>query len=196
VARLVHVSGIGADAQSDSPYIRSRGEGETAALAAFADTTVVRPAVMFGPDDAFLRPLVGLLRSSPVFPLFGRGETKLQPADVEDVAEAIVRAIEQPAPRQIHELGGPRTLTYAELIRAIADRLGGRRVLIPLSFAAWRMLAFAAEVLLSRPPITRNQVELMMIDSVVATGSPGFGFFRITPRGIEQTLDALIRRDR
>jgi uncharacterized protein YbjT (DUF2867 family) len=150
---------------------------------------------MFGPDDAFLSPLVSLLRASPAFPLFGRGETRLQPADVEDVAEAIARAIEQPAPRQIHELGGPRIFTYAELVRTIADRLDAHRLLVPLPFAAWRMLAFAAEAL-PRPPITRNQVELMMIDSVVSPGRSGFGHFDIAPRGIEQTLDLLVRRGR
>jgi NADH dehydrogenase len=195
VARLVHVSGIGTDPQSSSPYIRSRGEGENAVLAAFPEATIVRPAVMFGPDDAFLTPLVGMLRNSPALPLFGRGKTKLQPAHVEDVAEAIVRAIEQSASQHAYELGGPRTFTYAELVRTIADHLGARRILIPVPFGAWRMLAFAAEAL-PKPPITRNQVELMMIDNVVSPGRPGFEFFRIEPRGVEQTLESLVRRRR
>jgi NADH dehydrogenase len=90
--RLVQVSGIGADAASPSLYIRKRGEGELSVRAAFPDAIVVRPAVMFGPDDAFLTPILALLRKLPVFPMFGRSLTRLQPAYVGDVAEAIAKA--------------------------------------------------------------------------------------------------------
>jgi hypothetical protein len=86
VQQLVHVSGIGADASSPSLYIRKRGEGELAVLAAFADATLLRPAVMFGPDDSFLTAMLDLLRRLPIYPMFGRGRTRLQPAYVEDVA--------------------------------------------------------------------------------------------------------------
>ena len=92
VERLVHVSGIGADAASPSRYIRKRGEGELAVRAAFNDALFVRPAVMFGPDDAFLTTILKLLRQLPIYPMFGRGRTRLQPAYVEDVAEAIARS--------------------------------------------------------------------------------------------------------
>jgi uncharacterized protein YbjT (DUF2867 family) len=93
VERLVHVSGIGADAASPSRCIRKRGEGELAVRAAFADTLFVRPAVMFGPDDAFLTTILKLLRQLPIYPMFGRGRTRLQPAYVEDVAEAVARVM-------------------------------------------------------------------------------------------------------
>src|ERR1700694_5071788 len=89
VERFVHVSGIGADAASQSLYVRKRGEGELAVRAAFADALLIRPAVMFGPDDAFLTTILKLLRRLPIYPMFGRGLTGLQPAYVEDVAEAI-----------------------------------------------------------------------------------------------------------
>ena len=92
VERLAHVSGIGSDAASPSLYIRKRGEGELAVRTAFVDAALVRPAVMFGPDDAFLTTILGLLGRLPVYPMFGRGRTKLQPAYVEDVAEAIARS--------------------------------------------------------------------------------------------------------
>ena len=95
--RVVHVSGIGAGARSASRYIRSRGEGEVAVRRAYPSATLIRPAVMFGPGDAFVAPLSNMLRRAPVFPLFGRGETRLQPAHVEDVAEAIVGALQAPA---------------------------------------------------------------------------------------------------
>ena len=102
VETLVHISGIGADARSPSPYIRSRGRGEAAVLDAFPSATLIRPAVMFGPGDAFLTPLLTMLRRMPVFPMFGSGETRLQPAYVEDVAEAIVRVLRAPAARQLY----------------------------------------------------------------------------------------------
>jgi uncharacterized protein YbjT (DUF2867 family) len=95
VDRLVHVSGIGADAASQSRYIRKRGEGELAVRVAFSDALFVRPAVMFGPDDAFLTTILKLLRQLPIYPMFGRGLTRLQPAYVEDVAEAIGRTMQR-----------------------------------------------------------------------------------------------------
>jgi NADH dehydrogenase len=123
VARFVHVSGIGANASSSSSYIRSRGEGEQAVRAAFPQAVIVRPSVMFGPDDAFLTPLANLVQKLPVFPLFGAGETALQPSYVEDVADAIVRILDAPSPEQIYELGGPRIYRYRELVRTLAKQL-------------------------------------------------------------------------
>src|SRR5215467_7295370 len=193
VARLVHVSGIGADSGSDSPYIRSRGEGEDAVRTAFPDAIIVRPAVMFGRDDAFLTPLVRMLRRSPAFPLFGSGDTKLQPACVDDVAEAITRAILAPAPERLYELAGPNTFTYAELLRVIAERLGLHPILIPVPFELWRMLAFAAEAL-PQPPITRNQVELMMHDNIASPVLPGFRDLGIEPRDLVSVLESATAR--
>ena len=96
VKRFAHVSGIGADPGSLSLYIRKRGEGELAVRAAFADALLIRPAVMFGPDDAFLTTILKLLNQLPIYPMFGRGRTRLQPVYVEDVAEAIARALQRP----------------------------------------------------------------------------------------------------
>lgn len=101
VDRLIHISGIGADAASQSRYIRKRGEGELAVRAAFADAFFVRPAVMFGPDDAFLTTILKLLRRLPVYPMFGRGRTRLQPAYVEDVADAVARVMRRVETRSI-----------------------------------------------------------------------------------------------
>ncbi|WP_119269295.1 complex I NDUFA9 subunit family protein [Taklimakanibacter deserti] len=187
VARLVHVSGIGADAASPSPYIRSRGEGENAVRAAFPQAAIVRPAVMFGPDDAFLVPLAGFLREFPAFPLFGSGQTRLQPAYVEDVGEAIARIIATVSPQAVYEFGGPRVWTYRELLQKIGDRLGRQRKLIPLPFAAWQALASMAEFL-PEAPITRNQVELMAIDTVASPACAGFDALGIAPAGIEKVL--------
>jgi NADH dehydrogenase len=187
VSRLVHVSGIGADPASSSSYIRSRGEGENAVRAAFPSATIIRPAVMFGQDDAFLTPLAALLRGFPVLPLFGSGNTRLQPAYVEDVGEAIARILDADAPETLYEFAGPRVWTYEELLREISKHLGVRRVLVPLPFAAWQVLAFVAEFL-PAPVITRNQVELMQLDTVASSASPNFGALGIEPRGVEKVL--------
>src|SRR5262249_50281064 len=132
VERLVHVSGIGADAGSPSLYIRKRGEGELAVQAAFQDANLVRPAVMFGPDDAFLTTILELLRRLPIYPLFGRGLTRLQPAYVEDVAGAIVSALRGAQTRAItFECGGPRIYSYEEFLRVVAREAGLERTLVP-----------------------------------------------------------------
>jgi len=191
VARLTHVSGIGADAGSSSPYIRSRGEGENAVRTAFPAATIIRPAVMFGPDDAFLSPLIKLLRKFPLFPLFGSGRTALQPAYVEDVGEAIARTFVASQVETIYELGGPQIYTYKDLLRIVGDRLGSRRVLVPVPFGIWHTLAFFAETW-PQPPITRNQIELMRIDSTASPTCPGFGTLGIEPLGIDAVLDQMM----
>jgi uncharacterized protein YbjT (DUF2867 family) len=179
------VSGIGADGGSASRYIRSRGQGEDAVRAVFPSATIIRPAVMFGPDDAFLTPLVNMLRRFPVFPMFGHGRTRVQPAHVEDVAEGIARALATEA-EPIYELAGPRVYTYENLLRTICAHLGVERMLMPLPFGVWRPLGLAAEML-PHPPLTLNQIELMEVDNV-AGDRPGFAALGIEPRSIESTL--------
>jgi NADH dehydrogenase len=142
VERLIHVSGIGADTASPSRYIRKRGEGEFAVRAAFADALLVRPAVMFGPDDAFLTTILKLLRQLPIYPMFGRGRIRLQPAHVEDVAEAIARLIQRAeTPALIFELGGPRIYSYEQFLRTVAHEAGLAPRLVPIPFAVWHAVA-------------------------------------------------------
>jgi len=175
VERLAHVSGIGADAASPSLYIRKRGEGELAVRAAFADAILIRPAVMFGPDDAFLTTILKLLGRLPIYPMFGRGLTRLQPAYVEDVADAIARALRWTEMHAVtFECGGPRVYFYKELLRAVAHEASLKPMLIPIPFAAWHALAWFAEMLPS-PPVTRNQLELMQVDNVSSPEMSGFG---------------------
>lgn len=188
VARLVHLSGIGADPAARSPYIRRRGEGEAAVQAEFPAATIIRPAVMFGRDDAFLASLAALLRRLPVFPLFGDGGTKLQPAHVGDVAEAIAELLDparEAAP--LYELGGPEVLSYRRLLELIAERNGWRRIFLALPFPLWRVVALAAEQL-PKPPLTRNQVELMERDTVASAALPGFAELGIVPRPVSAAL--------
>src|SRR6202022_1832815 len=166
VERLVHVSGIGADAASPSQYIRKRGEGELAVRAAFNQALFVRPAVMFGPDDAFLSTILKFLRQLPVYPMFGRGLIRLQPAYVEDVAEAIGRTMQRAETSStIFEFGGPRVYSYEELLRAVAQQAGLSPRLIPIPFDVWLALTWVSNIL-PRPALTRNQVERLQLHTV------------------------------
>jgi uncharacterized protein YbjT (DUF2867 family) len=193
IKRFVHLSGIGADAASPSPYIRNRGEGEAAVQAAFPGAVVIRPAVMFAPDDAFLTTILGLLRTLPAYPIFGDGRTRLQPVYVDDVAAAIAQVLRQTQrPYPIYELAGPRVYSYGELLRTIARTAGLRPVLVRIPFAFWGAVAGLAEIL-PHPPLTRNQVELMQIDTTASDSRPGFGLLGISPRSLEEELKAMFK---
>jgi uncharacterized protein YbjT (DUF2867 family) len=191
VKKLVHISGLGADAASQSRYIRKRGEGELAVSAAFVGATLIRPAVMFGPDDAFLAVILKLLRQLPVYPMFGRGLTRLQPAYVDDVADAIGRIMQSAETPGIFEFGGPRVYSYEELLRAVAHHAGLAPRLVPIPFAAWHALAWASEML-QIPLLTRNQVELMQIDTVSSPDRPGFVELGISPHPVEEILQKML----
>ena len=196
IRRFVHVSGISADTASPSPYIRSRGEGEAAVQTAFPGAVIVRPAVMFASDDAFLTTILRLLRSLPAYPIFGDGRTMLQPVYVDDVAAAIAQILRQSQkPYPVYELAGPRVYSYEELLRTIARIAGLRPVLIRMPFAFWGALAGVAEML-PRPPLTRNQVELMQIDTTASESLPGFRALRISPRSLEDELEAILRQSK
>jgi uncharacterized protein YbjT (DUF2867 family) len=194
VRRFVHISGIGANAASSSPYIRSRGEGEAAVQAAFPAAVIVRPAVMFAADDAFLTVILRLLRSLPAYPIFGDGRTRLQPVYADDVAMAIAQILRQsPKPYPVYELAGPRVYSYEELLRTIARIAGLRPVLMRVPFPLWDALAGLAEML-PRPPLTRNQVELMQVDTTASENLPGFRALGISPRSLEDELEAMLRQ--
>src|SRR5262249_41115993 len=170
---FVHISGIGANTASPSPYIRSRGEGEAAVQTAFPGAVIVRPAVMFAPDDAFLTTILRLLRSLPAYPTFANGRTRHRPAYADDVVAAIAEVVRQSKkPYPIYELAGPRVYSYEELLRTIARSAGLRPVLMRMPFAFWNAAAGLAEML-PQPPLTRNQVDLMQIATTASENRPG-----------------------
>jgi uncharacterized protein YbjT (DUF2867 family) len=196
IKRFVHVSGIGANTASPSPYIRSRGEGEAAVQSAFPGAIIVRPAVMFASDDAFVTTILRLLRSLPAYPIFGDGRTRLQPVYVDDVAAAIAQILRQSQkPYAVYELGGPRVYSYEELLRTISRIAGLRPVLMRMPFAFWKAFAGVAEIL-PGAPLTRNQVELMQIDTTASERLPGFRAFGISPRSLEDELEAILRQNK
>ena len=151
---------------------------------------------MFASDDAFLTTILRLLRSLPAYPIFGDGKTRLQPVYVDDVAAAIAQILRQSQkPYPVYELAGPRVYSYEELLRTIARIAGLRPVLMRMPFALWNALAGLAEML-PQPPLTRNQVELMQIDTTASESLPGFRALRISPRSLEDELEAILRQNR
>jgi len=181
VRRLVHISGIGADAKSSSPYVRARAKGERLVAEAFPGATILRPSVLFGPDDNFFNMLARMARFSPALPLFGTGGTRLQPVFVDDVAEACARVLtDETTVGRVYELGGPDIYTYRDLLRLVLDRTGRWRPLIPVPFVVWETLAAVAAIL-PTPPVTRDQITLMRQDNVVAGEALAFADLGIEP---------------
>jgi NADH dehydrogenase len=195
VRRLVHISGIGADPASDSPYVRARAVGERLVREAFPAATILRPSVMFGPND-FLERLAGIARVMPAIPLFGVGDVRLQPVYVDDVAAAVVKALATPeAAGQLYELGGPRVYTYEALVRLVLEQTGRRRLLLPVPYTVWHALA-AVTAPLPRRPISRDQVKLMQKDNVVSPGALTFADLGITPSPLEAIAPTYLGRPR
>jgi NADH dehydrogenase len=196
VARLVLVSGIGADPQSRSLYIRSRGRGELAVQQAFQDATIVRPSAMFGPGDALFGTLADLARLLPVLPLIGGGHTRLQPVYVEDVAEAVTRILADPETvGRTYELAGPEVYTLRDLVRFTLRVIGKRRWLMPVPFAVAEIQARLFEFLPS-PPLTTGQVDLLKADSVASGALPGLRELDILPKAVEEVVPTYIGRSR
>lgn len=185
---LVHISGIGADLNSESSYVRTRAKGELLVKDVFAKTTILRPSVLFGPDDKFLNSFAKLIRVSPVLPLFGKGCTKLQAVYVGDVAQAALRALQKPKSQgKTYELGGPRSYTYRELIELVLAQARKRRSLLPVPFFVWDFLAAIASVL-PDPPLTHDQVTLMKRDNVVSENALTLKDLGVSATALEKIL--------
>jgi len=194
VARLVLVSGIGADPESGSRYIRARGRGELLVRQAFPSATIVRPSAMFGPGDALFGTLADIVRLLPVVPLIGGGRTRLQPVYVDDVAEAIVRMLaDRGTAGQTYELAGPGVYTLRELISFALRLIDKRRLLVPMPFAVAEIQARLFEFLPS-PPLTTSQVDLLRVDNLASGALPGFRDLNIRPKAVEDIVPTYIGR--
>jgi NADH dehydrogenase len=192
VARLVHISGMGADPDSGSPYIRARARGEVVVRQAFAGATIVRPGAMFGPGDALFTTLAEIARLLPILPLIGGGNTRLQPVYVGDVAEAIASMLTDPGTvGQTYELAGPGVYTLRELVSLTLRLLGQRRLFIPVPFAVAEIQARLFE-LLPNPPLSTSQVDLLKADNVASGSLPGLQELRIQPKTVEEVIPTYI----
>jgi NADH dehydrogenase len=209
IGALVHVSAIGADKASPSAYARSKAEGEAAVLEAMPSAVVLRPSIVFGPEDQFFNRFATIARLSPALPLFGGGATRFQPVFVGDVADAVALALTGKAtPGATYELGGPETPTFRELMQFIVDAIGRKRLLVPVPFGAARAAAFGTEIANTAslglfPPtmlFTRDQVELLRHDNVVSDAAKAAGLtlegLGIAPRAYEAIVPGYLSRFR
>jgi uncharacterized protein YbjT (DUF2867 family) len=195
VGALVHVSAIGADPESDSSYAETKALGEQAVREAFADAVILRPSIIFGPEDGFFNKFAGMARFSPVLPLVGGGHTRFQPVFVGDVAQAIVTALGDAARGRTYELGGPGVYSFKELLQLILRETGRRRALLPLPFG---LASFKAAFLqmLPNPILTMDQVKLLKKDNVVAPTAAGLADLGITPTSVEAVIPSYLWRFR
>jgi len=167
-ARLVHVSAIGADEKAPSHYARSKAMGEKLALAAVPSAVVLRPSIVFGPEDDFFNKFASLARFVPALPLIGGGHTRFQPVFAGDVASAVAAAIEGRAKAgQIYELGGPEAKSFKELMQFVLATIERRRLLVPIPFWVAKLQASMLQ-LMPKPLLTPDQVEMLRGDIVVS----------------------------
>ncbi|HEV7253144.1 MAG TPA: complex I NDUFA9 subunit family protein [Mesorhizobium sp.] len=172
---VTHLSALGADPQSRSVYARSKALGEQAVFAAAPDATVLRPSVVFGPEDSFFNRFAEMARFSPALPLIGGGRTRFQPVYVGDVAEAVARAVDGTLDRgRIYELGGPEVLTFRQCLERMLDVVGRRRLLLPIPWGIAEILGSIGNRV-PFAPITRDQVELLKTDNVVSEAARAEG---------------------
>ena len=215
VARLVHLSAIGADGGSTSLYARTKAEGEAAVLGAFPQATILRPSVVFGPEDDFFNRFAVLARLLPALPVFGcvptiarnakgrmtidlwgKGGPRMQPVYVGDVADAIIRVLDDSsAGGRTYELGGPRVYSFKELMALVLAATGRRRCLVPLPFLVADIQG-AILGLLPVPPLTRDQAKLLRHDNVVGGGALTLASLGIAPTAVEVVLPTYMDRFR
>ncbi|HEY0849896.1 MAG TPA: complex I NDUFA9 subunit family protein [Bradyrhizobium sp.] len=187
-ARMVHVSAIGADEQSASHYARSKAAGEKAVLSAVPSATILRPSLMFGPEDQFTNRFAALAQISPVLPLVG-GDTRMQPVYVGDVAEAVADAVDgKTKAGATYELGGPEVLTMREIMQLILKMTDRNRALLPLPFGLARFQAFFLQFAPGILKLTPDQVELLKTDNVVSDAARAAG---LTLQGLGITPDPM-----
>ena len=201
VARMVHVSGIGVDPESDSAYVAGKARGEAMVLRHRPDAVILRPSVMFGPGDAFYNRLAGMTRFGPVVPIVGAG-VKMQPVFVDDVARAAVKGATGEAASGIYELGGPEVLSMRDIMGQVLRATMRRRAVVAMPF--WlagigaRVLG-AVQVLtggLFTNPLSRDQLALLRRDNMVAPEARGFAALGISPVPAEAVIEDYLWRFR
>ena len=202
VKQLVQISAIGAAPDSPSDYARSKAAGEEAVRAAFKQAVILRPSIVFGPEDDFFNRFAAMARISPALPLIGGGETRFQPVYVPDVADAVSAVLNKPeAAGKTYELGGPKVYSFKELMQLLLKAIGRRRLLLPLPFPMARLQASVFELVTLlpfpvAPPLTRDQVSLLESDNVVAKKAKTLADLGIEPHSVEVILPTYLDRYR
>ena len=195
---LVHVSAIGADVDSAAKYARSKGEGEAAVREAFPSATIVRPSIVFGPEDDFFNRFAQMAALAPALPLVG-SETRFQPVFVGDVAAVIAKAVASPAAAGVtYELGGPTVYTMREILELILLETGRNRPLIPLPWPVASLIGSLGDLVAGviPPPLTSDQVEMLKSDNVADKGLPGLVEAGVIPTAVEAVVPTYLYRYR
>lgn len=203
VTNFVHVSAIGASEDSGSLYARSKAAGERAVREAIPTAAIIRPSILFGPEDSFFNKFATMASMSPALPLIGGGKTKFQPVYVDDAADAVCAALERPeAAGRVYEIGGPRVYTFRELMELMLAETGQRRILVPVPFPVASLIGLAGEIAgllpFVTPPLTRDQVRLLKHDNVADTsGAVGvLADLGVEPDTVEAVLPSYMVRYR
>lgn len=200
ITNFVQVSAIGADAESDSDYARTKAEGEEAVRAAIPSADIMRPSIIFGAEDQFFNRFAAMTQLAPALPLLGGGDTKFQPVYVGDVAEAIAKVVREGTSGKTYELGGPRTYSFKELMQFMLETIDRKRILAPVPWFAANMMGFAGEISgmapFVKPFLTRDQVKNLKVDNVVADNALGFAELGIRLETIEAIVPTYLSRYR
>ncbi|WP_019172720.1 complex I NDUFA9 subunit family protein [Pseudaminobacter salicylatoxidans] len=199
-AGFTHVSALGADEHSPSSYARTKAAGERAVRETLADATILRPSIVFGPEDQFFNRFANMARFSPALPLIGGGNTKFQPVYVDDVAEAVARAVEGSIEHgKTYELGGPNVMTFRQCMEEMLEVIGRRRLVVPVP---WWLAGLQGSVLGMLPGklLTSDQVTLLKSDNVVSAEAAHegrtFASLGITPQSTGTILPSYLWRYR
>jgi uncharacterized protein YbjT (DUF2867 family) len=196
IERFVHISAIGADPRSSSAYARTKAAGEAAVRDAFPTVTILRPSVVFGAEDQFFNRFAAMATISPVLPLVGGGHTRFQPVYVGDVADAVLKCLDDPTTAgRTYELGGPKVYTFRELIELVLGEIRRKRALVDLPFGLAAIQARLMSIL-PNPPLTPDQVELLKRDNVVSSGALTLAALGIVPTAVEGVLSSYLDRFR
>ena len=201
VTRFVQLSAIGADAESESIYAQTKATGEAGVLKHMPNATILRPSIIFGPEDQFFNRFAGMAKMGPVIPVVG-ADTKFQPVYVDDVAAAAEAAVLGQAEPGVYELGGPEVATFAELMSQMLDTIHRKRIVLPLPFWAGRMMASVTglgqtlSLGLVKAPITADQVANLANDNVVTDGAKSFADLGIQPTAMDAVLESYLWRFR
>ena len=196
IERFVHISAIGADPRSSSAYARTKAAGEAAVRDAFPTVTILRPSVVFGAEDQFFNRFAAMATISPILPLIGGGHTRFQPVYVGDVADAVVKCLDDPTTAgRTYELGGPKVYTFRELIELVLGEIRRKRLLVDLPFGLAAIQARLMSIL-PNPPLTPDQVELLKRDNVVSSGALTLAALGIAPTAVEGILPSYLDRFR
>jgi len=198
IERLVHISGLGTDGAdaSENAFVRSKIEGEKALREAMPSATILRPSVVFGPEDKFINNMAAALRLAPFMPAIGGDHTKFQPVYVGDVAAAVLACLDRPETMgQTFELGGPKVYTMRQIAQLILDAVGRDQRIVDVPFALSRLMGLVGQFL-PNPPLTYDQAMLLEVDSIVRPGRQGFAALGITPTAAEMILPTYLDRFR